>query len=108
MEENYNWLLVSIWFGLRPIEIDNLKSPQGKLWDLVEESGYMVLKVYQSKLSNLDRDKRWKYVPCLFPEQENLIELIQEGNFKRPLSKTIKNILTKIRLAMEAEKVSQI
>lgn len=90
MEENYNWLLVTIWFGLRPIEVDNLKTPQGKLWDLVEESGYIVLKVYQSKLSNLDRDKRWKYIPCIFPEQEKLIELIQEGNFKRPLSKTIK------------------
>lgn len=89
-EEHYNWLYVSLQFGLRPSEVDSLKQSEGKAWKVTRENGYEVLNVYQSKLKGVDRSKRWKKIPCLFLEQEKALALIFDGHFKRPLVKTIK------------------
>jgi hypothetical protein len=80
----YRWLFVSIWFGLRSKEVDTLKATCK-----IDRSGDLpVLAVYQSKLSNLPRDQRYKYIPCVYPEQEKALEYIEQG-LKRPLVKTV-------------------
>jgi hypothetical protein len=88
LESNWNWLFIGLWFGLRPIEIDNLKKK--KLWEITfdKEHNLKVLKVYQTKLTNLPKDKRWKTIPIYFKEQKEAADLIEQQNFKRPLNKT--------------------
>ncbi len=86
--EHYNWLFISVWLGLRPHEIDELKKKQ--TWAMEETDGMKVLLVYQSKLSGIPRDKRWKYIPLFFKEQLKALEIINSGEFKRPLVKTVR------------------
>lgn len=94
--EWYNWLCISVWFGLRPIEIDGLKDQ--KNWRLERIRGTNVLWIYQSKLTKIKREKRWKPIPCIFPEQINLLPVIKLGSFKRPLLKTLHRILKTDRI----------
>lgn len=92
-EEQYNWLFISFWFGLRPREVDALVNGEGSHWQLEIQKGKKVLKVYQPKLINIEKDRRWKLIPCLFDEQSEALKLIKGGNFKRPLVKTLRNHL---------------
>lgn len=85
--EHYNWLYLSVWFGLRPEEVDGLKN--ATLFRLTEEGKTPVLMVYQSKLKAIDRCKRWKPIPCFLPEQLRGLEIIRSKEFRRPLSKTV-------------------
>ncbi len=89
----YNWLMVSLWFGLRPSEVDSLKSEEGKAWRIEAHKGTIVLAVYQSKLVGLNYDKRWKLIPCIFEEQREAIKIIQSQELQRPLVKVIKKHL---------------
>lgn len=84
---NFNWLLISVWFGLRPKEIDSLKDPNS--WRIEEvPTGRKVLWVFQTKVVALPREDRWKPIPVLFDEQHFALKIIQDGTFKRPLRKT--------------------
>lgn len=87
--ENYNWLFISVHFGLRPIEIDSLKDIKRYK---IEYASQKVLWIYQSKLTSISRDKRWKGIPILYAEQEEALKLIEEGTFKRPIHKTMRNV----------------
>ncbi len=89
-EEHYNWLYLSLWFGLRPSEVDSLLEKEGEKWKITIDKGNKILNMYQSKLTGLARDKRWKLIPCLFEEQEVALKIIQGKVFKRPLVKTVK------------------
>lgn len=87
--ENYNYLLLTLWFGLRPQEVDNLFDKS--LWTVEQlPHGPTVLKVFQTKIVALPYEDRWKPIPILFSEQEFALKIIYDGNFKRPLSKTIR------------------
>lgn len=86
--ENYNWIYISVWFGLRPQEVEQLKS-EGT-WEIVDEGGVKVLRVYQSKLRSVTRDQRWKLIPVIYKEQEIALELIMSQKFKKPLAKTVR------------------
>lgn len=89
--EHANWLSLSVFFGLRPQEVDNLTNP--KLTKVeVDENGTQVLAVNQTKLSGIPFSERWKRIPCIYPEQVELLKVIQGGAFKRPLTKTIQRI----------------
>ncbi len=90
-EEHYSWLYVSVWFGLRPNEIDSLKDTE--TWKIKTERGKQILWIYQSKLKSMPRDRRWKLIPLLYPEQEVALELIRTNILVRPLPKTIRNHL---------------
>jgi hypothetical protein len=90
-QDHYNWLFVSLWFGLRPAEVDRLLEDEGKRWKLTTESGKKVLNIYQTKLSSVSRNKRWKKIPILFDEQKESLFLIKSKRLKRPLPKTIQN-----------------
>lgn len=57
--ENFNWLYLSIWFGLRPKETDSLKDKN--MWKLEElPTGRKILWVFQTKIIALPPDDRWK------------------------------------------------
>ena len=84
----YNWVFLSVWFGLRPIEVESLKNP--KYFRIETHEGKAVLFVYQSKLKGVSRDKRWKYIPCMIKQQEEGLRIIASGVFKRPSRKIMK------------------
>lgn len=94
-EAGINWLKVSLWFGLRPIEIDNLKNSSGA-WRIEERvnsfdgSKIQILAIYQSKLTSIAKERRWKFIPIILVEQAECVRLIQSGSFKRPLVQTVK------------------
>lgn len=84
--EHYRWLYLSFWLGLRPLEVDALKDPQR--FKVTRDKNVTVLHVYQSKLKGIARDKRWKLIPLVEPEQKAIPVILKE-EFKRPLVKTI-------------------
>lgn len=88
--EHYNWLYLSLWFGLRPSEVDALKSP--KLFRLEKQNGTTVLVVYQRKLTAIKREQRWKFIPAFRREQAHGLDILASGDFEKPLSKTINRI----------------
>ncbi len=83
---NYNWLLMTVWFGLRPNEVDLKKLKVGTI------DGLPVLSVYQTKLTSVARDKRWKIIPAIYPPQIELAEKLNTLEFKRPLMKTLRRV----------------
>lgn len=86
----YEWVFVSFWFGLRPIEVTS------KDWKVeVEPDGTQILWVYQSKLTSVPKDRRWKLIPILYEEQKQALAFLQLGSVKRPLCKTIVSIFGK-------------
>lgn len=86
-EEQFNWLYISVWLGLRPVEVDQLlESPSKTTWFLDDN----VLWVYQTKLSGIAREKRLKPIPLQYPEQLRCLDLIKSGALKRPLNKSLK------------------
>lgn len=89
--DNYNWLYLSVWLGLRPEEVDSLKDPSN--FQLKKIDGVLVLRVYQSKLMSIPEDQRWKNIPLIFTEQQKCVSIINEGLFKRPLTKTLRKYL---------------
>jgi integrase len=91
--EHYNWLYLTVWFGLRPYEVNQLKRPQGEeTWKLEElEDGTPVLWVYQNKLQSIAHEERWKPIPCFCKEQLIGLKILKSGLFKQPLSKTIRH-----------------
>lgn len=83
MEPHYNWLFISVWFGLRPHEVDNLAD--SKTWrKSVNKRGRVLLHVYQPKLIKVPRPKRWKVIPLKHEDQTKALEIIESGNFRQP------------------------
>lgn len=89
-EAQYNWLKISIWFGLRPEEIDELHNSKAFKIEFNQERNVPVLHVYQSKLRKIAANRRWKAIPVLFKEQKECLDLIKNGIFERPLHKTVR------------------
>jgi hypothetical protein len=86
---NFNWLFLSVWFGLRPQEIDNLHDK--KLWRVeVLATGRKILWVFQTKIIALPPEDRWKPIPILFEQQEFGVRIIESQTFRRPLLKTMR------------------
>lgn len=86
----FEFLYVAIAFGLRPSEVERLADRS--TWEVYRDKrgGVDVLRVYQGKLRSISRDKRYKRIPVILPEQRKALELIHIGNLKRPLTKTLK------------------
>lgn len=71
-EAQYNFIFVSVWFGLRPIEIERLytKAPVQKPINAMGhrfefEENYPTLIVFQWKLTGVQPDEGWKHIPNL-------------------------------------------
>lgn len=87
--EQFNWLFISVWLGLRPLEIDNLKD--SKMWEVEElPTGTQVLWVFQTKLVALPPIDRWKPIPLIYDEQKFALKMIESKSFERPLMKTVR------------------
>jgi hypothetical protein len=92
---NYEWLFVSVWFGLRPEEVMLTLNPECcQITTVTRESKLIpLLRVYQPKLTSVKPEDRWKQIPCLYPEQVRALELIRQGKLKKPLvKKTLKRV----------------
>lgn len=88
-QKNFNWLYLSVWFGLRPMEVDNLKNTS--FWRIeILSTGRKVLWIFQTKVIALPPEDRWKPIPILFEQQEFALRIIEGGNFRRPIMKTMK------------------
>lgn len=88
----YNWLYLSVWLGLRPKEVDNLRSALKDPKCVPIDS---IIWVYQSKLTGLSKNERYKPIPLLCAEQKKCVDIILEGNFKRPLNKTLFSVFNR-------------
>lgn len=84
--EHYNWLYISMWLGLRPLEVDNLHKAR------IDRGTTVVIWLYQTKLLGIPRDKRWKPIPLKYTEQMSILDILNSGNYKRPLNKTLKMV----------------
>lgn len=91
--ENYEWLFISLWMGLRPDEVDRLKEDGQYRIEYDRKVKKQVLWVYQSKLVALKEDERWKAIPALYPEQSEALACIERGRFERPAPMTIRTHL---------------
>lgn len=95
LEAQWNWMYISLAFGLRPIEVDSLKNRTG--FEIIKRmhngEQIQILSVYQSKLISVSEKERWKYIPIYEAEQKLALAFIEKKNFKRPLVKTIRRIL---------------
>lgn len=83
----WNWLFLTLWFGLRPSELENLK------WKIEEYEGKKLLAVFQHKLVRLPAEQRWKFIPILFPEQEKGVEIIKKKDFRSPSVTTVQKYI---------------
>lgn len=90
LPEHYNWLKLSVWFGLRPEEVDLFTDERRFKLEMSLKSGVKVLNVYQSKLQSVAESKRWKRIPIIFDEQDQCLQIITTGEFRRPLHKTVR------------------
>lgn len=80
---HWNWMFLSLWFGLRPSELMNLQ------WKVEVYKGRVLFAVFQRKLSRLAPEKRWKFIPVLFEEQKLGLEIIRSGDYRPPMYKTL-------------------
>lgn len=88
-QPNFNWIFLSVWFGLRPQEVDNLNNKS--LWRIEAlATGRKILWIFQTKIIALPPEDRWKPIPIIFDQQEFALRIIDSSLFKRPLTKTIR------------------
>ena len=75
-------------------EIDNLH--ESDLWRVETPLvGRNLFWIYQTKIIALPPEDRWKPIPILYEEQEFAMRIIESGNFKRPLVKTMMQYFSK-------------
>ncbi len=88
--EQYNWLFVSLWLGLRPIETDQLSGV--KLDIQKNDAGILVLAVNQTKIETEDESESIKYIPILFEQQQTAISILKSGEIERPTPTMLKKV----------------
>ena len=76
------------------MEVDQLKD-RDKVQFLKDLKNTPILLVYQSKLAAVRPRYRWKLIPLFLKEQKKAITIIKNGNFERPLNKTLKRYFGK-------------
>lgn len=86
---NYNWLFLSVWFGLRPMEVDNLNNDEHWRVEILP-NGRKILWVYQTKIIALPPEDRWKPIPIICDQQEFGLRIIELQSFRRPIMKTMR------------------
>ncbi|RZJ50618.1 MAG: hypothetical protein EOO19_02755 [Chryseobacterium sp.] len=93
-EEQYNWLYISIWFGLRPQEINSLRVKNTRNWKIEYDRrlAVRVLSVDQPKLTSIEMKKRMKQIPCWTEEQIQALKMIESGKFKAPSYKQMRKL----------------
>lgn len=82
--KKWNWLYLTLWFGLRPSELDKL------VYKVEMHGSIKLLAVYQHKLTRLPPEQRWKFIPILFQEQREGMKMIILSDFQKPSIPTIR------------------
>jgi integrase len=83
-EEEYRWLFLTVWAGLRPEEADSLVDEE-KAYLSSDDDGVNILHVYQSKLErSVEEENRWKLIPLFLPEQSCVAAYVRDRRFERP------------------------
>lgn len=89
LPQHYRWLALSVWFGLRPSEVDQLRKKSGpSTWWVDEFDGAPVLWVYQTKLKGVAPEDRVKNIPAFRAEQQEALRYIKQP-IQRPIRKTV-------------------
>lgn len=90
-EHHWKWLHVSLYFGLRPSEIERRNNSKTK-WRVEYDTTIKknVVYFYQPKLVSLPAAKRWKAIPVILPEQIEGLKYLGE-EIRMPLTKTIQS-----------------
>lgn len=79
--EQYRWVEVCFWFGLRPEECDQVAQYDGQKLSLSDS----VMHIYQPKLRAIPKRDRWKHIPAWLPEQTALLTaLLNKASLTRP------------------------
>ncbi len=92
LEDEYNWLRIALFFGLRVEEMKQLTT-SNKNWFISTDKRFkFVLNVYQGKLKSRGIMKRWlwKAIPAIQPEQIELLSVLKSFKFKEPSLKKLK------------------
>lgn len=85
------YLSIALYFGLRPSEIQELREkPEHHRIDRVGKT--VVLRIYQSKLSGVAREKRWKVIPVILDQQKQALQYIEKDTWSRPLARTLQRL----------------
>ena len=58
---------MSVWLGLRPKEVDQILDQ--KMYRIAKVGDTSVIWVFQTKLTSVPPDKRWKPIPLIYDEQ---------------------------------------
>lgn len=91
-EPHYNFLAICLAFGLRPSELDRMKTDPTS-YRVGKEPTYTYLEVCQQKLKGIAKDKRWKRIPVHETAQRRLLPVLLSGEWKRPRASAVKKIL---------------
>jgi hypothetical protein len=86
---HFNWLYLSVWAGLRPQEIDQLKDPRMFVVKAMPDRRF-VLWVYQTKIVSLPSWERGKPIPLIYEEQRVIPDIVNRQEFSRPSTKVLK------------------
>jgi hypothetical protein len=85
----YQWLYITLWLGLRPVEVENEYKLSTKV---VRGKSIKVISVYQSKLMGVVKEKRWKHIPLLYPEQTKAVEFLEAKEWRKPYTPLLKEV----------------
>lgn len=88
--EEYNWMFVALWFGLRPSELDRESGQPSIITHRVKK--IKLLEVNQVKIESDEELESYKYIPVLYLEQKEALELLKSGKLKRPNYKKLQEI----------------
>ncbi len=88
-EKYYNWIYLTVWLELRPMEVDQVKN-KNNFRIFITDDGTPVLWVFQTKLVSVPPRFRWKLIPLFLDEQKRALEIIQSDIFDRPRTKLVK------------------
>ncbi|OFZ20362.1 MAG: hypothetical protein A2Z20_12640 [Bdellovibrionales bacterium RBG_16_40_8] len=78
--DHYNWIYLSVWLGLRPREVDQLKNDRFvRLQPGLHKK--LILWIYQTKLSAVPPQYRWKLIPIIFTEQETALKILRPKHY---------------------------
>jgi integrase len=86
-DEQWRWLYLSVWLGLRPPEVDAVASSR-----LTREQDVPVLWIYQTKLRGVKKENRYKPIPLIYPEQLKCLDFMKQ-TLERPVVKTLQKYL---------------
>jgi len=89
--KTFNFFYCGFYLGLRPSEMLSPKEP----YQIKQLGGHKCLLVYQSKLVNVEKSRRWKYIPLIELEQKRAWSKLKSGKIQGPSHRLLQKTLTR-------------